>query len=196
MTLFEIMATLTLTVLCVFGAVQWFVPEYDRQVAQAEKSTALSAADTWWRATYLHPRTAAAGSCIDEALLEENMVGYFGSPCITPASTPGWRMHQMLDCAAAHADMAAPGTHVEPLLEDRWELRLQPGRLSGQLAHVGTGLHRDWTAPRRPLGVGQVVADEVAFPRQRYGEVFASTLAGGGVAGSVFRPLQTCVELR
>ena len=38
-------------------------------------------------------------------------------------------------------------------------------------------------AIRTVAGVAEVVSEEVKFPSQRYGEVFAETLLGGGVAG-------------
>ena len=66
---------------------------------------------------------------------------------------------------------------------DRWQLVLHAGRLSAELVHVAMEVRQNWRASRTVTGVAEVVRQEVKFPSQSYGEVFAETLLGGGVAG-------------
>ena len=193
----DLFAVLGLSALVVIGGVGWFGGEFDRQMARAERPRVVAVADALWRAEYMYPGPVLSTGCVDEALLDESMIGYYGVACVVALSgNPGWRMHAMLDCAVAHADMALSTERVVGLLDDRWQLLLAPGRLAGELVHVATGVRRDWRAPRTVAGIAEVIREEVNFPTQRYGEVFAETLLGGGVEGSVFRPLTSCVEER
>ena len=153
----------------------WFSHAWGVAIAKSETPLARDEADAFYLSTYVQP-LETRGDCVPQNSIPSSAVGYFGLGC-TIGGLPGYRLWNRVDCAAAHTDMALTTVRTETLRDGEWELRLNSGRVSGELVHLSSGYRSDWEPPELtgfPAGLGT----ELNYPRQTTGELFSENVHG------------------